>query len=264
MARLLATLLWWSALDALAAPPAYDPAHGVWDRLLATHVAWNAAGTATAVDYAGFARDAEMLERYLQSLATVDASRFRQWPLDEREALLINAYNAATVQLVLTRYPDLDSIRELGWRLRPVWKRAFISLLGEVRSLDDIEHGLLRGDPGHADPRIHFAVNCASVGCPALRPEAYLGARLRGQLEDQTRRFLRDRSRNRLAGGILRVSRIFDWYRGDFAARGGVRAFLAAYAGALDLDSRARGQLLRGKIRLAYRDYDWSLNRSRP
>lgn len=264
MRRLLVPLLWLSALDALAAPAAHDPAHGVWDRLLATHVAWNPAGTATAVDYAGFARDAAPLEGYLSSLAAVDEARFRQWPLDEREAFLINAYNAATVQLVLTRYPELDSIKELGRLLRSPWKRAFVPLLGKVRSLDDIEHHLLRGDPGHADPRIHFAVNCASIGCPALRPEAYVGPRLCAQLEDQTQRFLSDRSRNRLAGGSLRVSRIFDWYRQDFAAQGGVHGFLARYAGALELDAQVRESLRRGKIPLAYTDYDWSLNRSRP
>lgn len=118
-------------------------------------------------------------------------------------AFLINAYNAATVALILTRYPELDSIKELGSLLRSPWKRRFVDLLGARRSLDDIEHELLREAPDFAEPRIHFAVNCASLGCPALRPEAYEAERLEAQLADQTRRFLRDRSRNRLADGSL-------------------------------------------------------------
>lgn len=265
MRLLLALLLWLPIVDVLAAPRAYDASHAAWDRLLSAHVAWNAAGTATTVDYAGFARDSAALRDYLRSLASVTEAQFRQWPQTEREAFLINAYNAATVQLVLTRYPKLHSIKDLGGLLSSPWKQAFVPLLGKTRSLDDIEHGLLRGDPSYADPRIHFAVNCASVGCPALRPEAYVGQRLRQQLEDQTRRFLRDRSRNHLEGEALRVSKIFDWYGRDFIAHaGGLAAFLARYLDALGLDSDASEKLRRGQLSIAYLDYDWSLNRIQP
>lgn len=264
MRLLLALLVWFSAFDVIAAPTAYDPSHTAWSRLLSAHVAWNAAGTATTVDYAGFARDSAALRGYLQSLSAVTEAQVRQWPQAEREAFLINAYNAATVQLILTRYPKLQSIKELGGLLSSPWKRAFVPLLGKTRSLDDIEHGLLRGDPGYADPRIHFAVNCASVGCPALRPEAYVGPRLRQQLEDQTRRFLRDRSRNRLEGGTLRVSKIFDWYGRDFAAQGGVSAFLTRYSDALSLDTSTNDRLRRGQLPIAYLEYDWFLNRRKP
>lgn len=264
MRLLLALLFWLSAFDVIAAPAAYDPSHAAWSRLLSAHVAWNAAGTAATVDYAGFARDSAELRGYLQSLSSVTEARFRHWPQVEREAFLINAYNAATVQLILTRYPKLQSIKELGGLLSSPWKRAFVPLLGKTQSLDDIEHGLLRGDPGYADPRIHFAVNCASVGCPALRPEAYVGPRLRQQLEDQTRRFLRDRSRNRLDAGTLRVSKIFDWYGRDFAAQGGVSAFLARYSDALSLDTSTNDRLRRGQLPIAYLEYDWSLNQRKP
>jgi hypothetical protein len=265
--RLLLALLLWLPIDvAFAAPTGYDASHAAWNRLLSAHVGWNAAGTATTVDYPGFARDAVALNDYLHSLGTVSQARFRTWPQAERQAFLINAYNAATVQLVLTRYPKLRSIKELGGLFGSPWKQAFVPLLGKTRSLDDIEHNLLRGAPDYDDPRIHFAVNCASLGCPALRPEAYVGARLDAQLEDQTRRFLRDRSRNRYDGASdLQVSKIFAWYGADFGAgQRGVRTFLARHADALGLDASAAKRLQRGDIALSFLDYDWRLNQPRP
>jgi hypothetical protein len=267
MRMLLAIALWLSGFCAFAAAPGYDATHAAWTRLLSAHVAWNPVRTATTVDYDGFARDSAALHGYLQSLSTVTGAQFRQWSPSEREAFLINAYNAATVQLVLTRYPGLRSIKDIGGLLGSPWKQKFVPLLGKVRSLDEIEHDLLRGAPDYADPRIHFAVNCASVGCPALRPEAYLGPRLRQQLEDQTRRFLRDRTRNRYdeRAGVLQVSKIFDWYGRDFDTHaGGVSAFLARYADALELDAAAGQRLRAGRMRISYLDYDWTLNRRQP
>lgn len=249
------------------AAPAYDPTHAAWTQLLAAHVQWNAAGTATSVDYDGFKRDAGALREYLRSLSSVTPAQFERFGHDEREAFLINAYNAATVQLVLTRYPALESIKDLGgWTSTP-WQKPFVGLLGSVRSLDEIEHEMLRGAPDYRDPRIHFALNCASVGCPALRPEAYVGPQLRLQLEDQTRRFLRDRTRNRYdaRSGTVWLSRVLDWYSGDFTLRSGsVAGFLARYADALGMDAAATGRLRAGALSIAYFDYDWRLNRRRP
>jgi hypothetical protein len=264
---LIACLLGLIGASASAAVTDYEPSHAAWDRLLSAYVSWTAPGTATTVDYAGFARDSDALDCYLQSLSKVSERQFRQWGQAEREAFLINAYNAATVQLVLTRYPDLRSIKAIGGLLRSPWKQKFVPLLGRVRSLDEIEHELLRGAPDYADPRIHFAVNCASVGCPALRPEAYVGSLLRQQLEDQTLRFLSDRTRNRYdaRNDLLRVSRIFDWYGRDFDSHsGGVSEFLARYAGALGLDEAAARRLRAAQITVSYLEYDWNLNRSQP
>lgn len=246
------------------AAQSYDPSHAAWTRLLAAHVEWNAGGTATVVDYDGFKHDAGVLREYLQSLSSVTPAQYERFGRDEREAFLINAYNAATVQLVLTRYPALASIKDLGGWVSSPWQKRFVVLLGTSRSLDEIEHRMLRGAPGYRDPRIHFAINCASVSCPALRPEAYVGPQLRRQLEDQTHRFLRDRTRNRYdtRKGTLRLSKIFDWYGDDFASRfGGVTGFLARYADALELDAVATGHLRAGALSIAYFDYDWRLNR---
>jgi hypothetical protein len=253
--------------SAAATDGAFNHSHAAWSRLLTRHVHWNTAGSASRVDYAGFAEDAGGLAAYLGDLAGVDERTFRGWSKADRDAFLINAYNAATVQLILTRYPDLKSIKDLGGLFSSPWKQEFVDLLGQHRSLDSIEHGLLRGASDYTDPRIHFAVNCASVGCPALRPEAYVGARLAAQLQDQTDRFLGDRDRNRLAadGSSLQVSRLFDWYGADFDAHaGGVRTFLADHSAVLGLNATTARDLRAGHLAIGYTDYDWSLNGPRP
>jgi hypothetical protein len=199
-------------------------------------------------------------------MAEVPKAGFDRWPAARRQAFLINAYNAHTLALIADAPVDTHSIRDLGNLLRTPWQRELAPLLGKTRTLDEIEHGLLRGAPGFAEPRIHFAVNCASVGCPALRPEAYTAARLDAQLDDQTRRFLRDA----VAGGVARhrplrleVSSIFDWYGDDFDSVGGVRAFLARYPAELGLDAAAVAALRAGRGEIDHLDYDWRLNATR-
>jgi hypothetical protein len=170
-------------------------------------------------------------------------------------AFLINAYNAFTVEKILTRYPEIRSIWDFGRLIGNPFKDEFFLLLGEKRSLDWIEHESLRKNYG--DPRVHYAVNCASVGCPMLREEAYAAARLDAQLEEQARRFLSDRSRNRLRGARLEVSKIFDWFSKDFEPRDG---YFARYAEVLGEDARERGAIRAGGYSLHFLDYDWSLN----
>lgn len=237
---------------------AYD--HAAWNGLLERHVQPVRDGVATEVDYAGLARERAALEAYLEGLAAVTPEAFRSWPRAERLAFLINAYNAWTVELVLTAWPDLDSIKDLGGLLRTPWQHAFIPLLGETRSLDDIEHRMIRARGAYDEPRIHFVVNCASVGCPALRGEAYRAADLEAQLADATRRFLADRTRNRIAGGRLEVSRIFKWYGEDFDPLGGAQAFLAAEGDDLGLTEGQRRALRDGSLRIGFLPYDWGLN----
>jgi len=267
MAVLLRILLFIFVLvaPARAAVSAYERAQGDFDALLHAHVQWNAAGTSSVVDYAGFERDRTRLRAYLASAAQVEPGRFAAWTPTARQAFLINVYNAATIDLVLSRYPDLDSIKELGGLFSSAWQRPFLLLLGKPRSLDDIEHVLLRGASDFRDVRIHFAVNCASVGCPALRPEAYVASRLNSQLDDQTRRFLRDRSRNGYDADadVLRVSKLFDWYAGDFARlEGGVAAFLSRYPRELALNGALASRLAGGQLALHFAPYDWSLNKA--
>lgn len=256
---LLAMALLWSALTA-----AVEPEHALWDTLLKQHVINQHGGKATVVDYAGFKEHRNQLKDYLELLASVSTSDFDSLSKDAQLAFLINAYNAWTVELILTRYPDLESIKELGSFFRSPWKKAFIPLLGATRSLDDIEHKLIRGSDRYQEPRIHFAVNCASIGCPALRDEAYRAEVLNAQLEQQTQLFLADQTRNRLQKDHLAVSSIFKWYREDFEkgwlGYQSLDSFLLNYADALGLQAQHKQLLEQGKLKIKFLDYDWKLN----
>lgn len=253
-----------------AAPAiAFDQSHAAWDTLLKKHVTWGPGGHATTVSYTGFKQDRSALTGYLDGLSAVTRQELDGWSKPQRLAFLINAYNAFTVELILTRWPDLKSIRDLGSLIRSPWKKQFFTLLGEPRSLDDVEHGMIRAKGAYDDPRIHMAVNCASIGCPALRPEAYVGERLDAQLDDQVLRFLSDRTRNRYSPerNALEVSKIFDWYGSDFEQgyRGidSPAAFFATYAAQL-ADRPADQQAIRAKtVKIRYLEYDWALNSRR-
>jgi hypothetical protein len=247
----------------VTAHAAFDHSHAQWDALTKKHVVWLPGGHASQVDYAGFARERRALQTYLDSLSAVSRDEYDGWSKPQQLAFLINAYNAFTVELILTRYPDLKSIRDLGSLFRSPWKRKFFTLLGEARHLDDVEHGMIR-EPGVFDePRIHMAVNCASIGCPALHTDAFVADRLDAQLEDSTLRFLSDRSRNRhdAPSATLYVSKIFDWYGEDFKAQAGsVAAWLARYAAQLADDPVSQQAIRAGNARIRFLDYDWRLN----
>jgi hypothetical protein len=245
---------------------AFDHQHTAWDRLLHKHVRWINGGSASQVDYGGLQRDAALLEDYLNGLSRVSRAEFDGWNRERQLAFLINAYNGFTVELILTKYPDLSSIKDLGSFFKSPWKKRFFTLLGQERHLDEIEHDLIRAPGVYAEPRIHVAVVCASVGCPALRDEAFVAEKLDEQLEDSMRRFLSDRSRNRFneRSGSLEVSKIFDWYRDDFSkGHGGyfsLASVFAAYAPLL-ADNPSSQQLIRKKrAAIIFLDYDWSLN----
>jgi hypothetical protein len=241
--------------------------HSRWDMLLKKYVVVIAGGQVTEVDYDGFMDDRDRLKEYLNSLSEVDSDEFDSWPLDFQLAFLINAYNGWTVELILTKYPDLESIKDLGSFFQSPWKKQIASLLGKVRSLDEIEHKLIRGSGRYNDPRIHFAVNCASIGCPALRDEAYTGEKLQGQLAEAGERFLADRKRNRLRGEILEVSSIFKWYREDFEQgwRGiqSLGEFFVSHSQTLGITEKMAGKITAGEVKIDFLEYDWSLNRKK-
>jgi hypothetical protein len=239
------------ALALAAQAQGFDHAHRTWDALLKKHVVLIDGGKASQMNYQAMAKDRGALTDYAQSLSRVSEAEFSGWTKAEQMAFLINAYNAYTVEKILTRYPDLKSIWDFGKLFGNPFRDEFFSLLGRSMSLDGIEHDILR--KRYAEPRIHYAVNCASIGCPMLREEAYVAARLDAQLEEQARRFLSDRTRNRWQGGRLEVSKIFDWYKEDFEPR---EAYFARYAAVLGMPPGA-------SPRFVFLDYDWSLNDSR-
>ena len=244
----------------------FDHSHAAWTALLGRHVVLLDGGRASQLRYAGMAADRVALKAYLTTLAAVSPAAFEDFSKPQQMAFLINAYNAYTVELILTRYPKLESIKDLGSLLQNPWKQKTAPLLGTTMTLDAIEHETLRARGRYDDPRIHFAVNCASIGCPMLREEAFVGERLNAQLDEQALRFMSDRSRNRwdAASQQLEVSMIFKWYGEDFRLghKGftSANAFFARYVDQL-ADAPADRERVRGqKAAVGYLDYNWKLN----
>ena len=246
---------------------AQETLHQPWQTLLAQHVKPINNGHSSQVDYAGMKMERAQLKTYLAALSSVDKDVFAQWSAPKKLAFLINAYNAWTVEFILTAYPDLASIKDLGSFFSSPWSKKFIPLLGETRSLDNIEHQLIRGDNKYGDPRIHFAVNCASIGCPALREEAYSADKLEQQLTEQTVRFLTDTSRNRFNDSSMELSAIFKWYGDDFTLgfRGSnsLPTFILLYHEALNLTPDQQALLKSENMDNKFLNYDWTLNAAR-
>ena len=252
-----------------ASAQAIDHSHQAWSTLLGRHVVLLRGGQASQVRYAGFAADRAALKAYLGALSAVSAAAFAGFSKPQQQAFLINAYNAFTVELILGRYPDLKSIKDLGSLFSSPWKPKWIPLLGATVSLDDIEHQMLRKPGVYDEPRVHFVVNCASVGCPMLREEAFVADRLEAQLAQQAQRFLADRSRNRWNArqGRLELSKIFDWYGEDFQhGHQGIHSlagFAARHADVLADTAADRARLRSEKFEIGFLDYDWALNDAR-
>lgn len=216
-----------------------------YGRLLARHVADG------RVDYAGLKKEEAQLDAALEAMARVDPAALSP---QAQFAYYINVYNAWTLKLILEHYPGIHSIKEAGSFFRSPWKRQFVRLRDGVVSLDDIEHGILR--PRFHDPRVHFAVNCASKSCPPLADAPYRGETLDAQLNAATRAFVNDPKNTFFKDGALHVSRIFDWYGEDFGGEPGVWAFIRRFADAplaREMDAAPRHELV-------YDPYDWSLN----
>ncbi len=221
-----------------------------WRRVLESHARDG------GLDYAGLAADRGDLDRFLAELA---AARPAAWPESERLAFWINAYNAVVAHFVLERYPGLRSVRDVDGFFDDLTH----PVAGERLTLDEIEG---RGrDIG--DPRIHFAVVCASHSCPDLRPEPFAGASLDRQLEEQTRAFLGQPDkglRYDAEGNDLWLSSIFKWYAGDFTGGSTVVAFFArgrVLGWVLEhVAPDLRATLEARQPSVSYLDYDWSLN----
>lgn len=237
--------------------------HSLWSQLLKKNTV--TVGLTTQVNYDGMAQETAMLQQYLDTLSSVTWLDFNRWEKSNQLAFLLNTYNAWTVKLVLSDYKNIKSIKALGHIFKSPWKKEFISLFQDKVSLDHIEHTLIRGSGRYRDPRIHFAVNCASIGCPALRNEAYDGMSLDRQLEEQTNAFLRDTSRNFVKNNQANLSSIFKWYREDFEKGWrdaySLTDFLLIYSDALSLNSENIRLFETQDISITFLDYDWTLNR---
>lgn len=218
--------------------------HEIWADLLSKYV------TTQGVNYTGFKQEEDRLDQYLKVLENTTPQKL---PRKEQYAYYINAYNAWTVKLILSDYPGVKSIKDFGTIFKSPWQKDWVRINGEVLTLDDVEHNILR--PRYKDPRVHFAINCSAASCPPLRTEPYLADRLDQQLEDSTRAFVNDADSYRLEGNTLYVSRIFKWFSEDF--NDDALGYYLQYA-----DGALKEKLTRQKdrIKVKYLHYDWSLN----
>lgn len=208
-------------------------------------------GPGGEVDYQGLKDHEAELDSYLDVLRATDPQTLNR---NDRFAFWINVYNAFTLKLILANYPGISSINDIGGLLSSPWKKRFITIAGgQPLHLDNVEKDILI--PEFKDPRVHFAVNCASRGCPPLMPEPFDGQRLDAQLTERAALFINDGRNVVVRDGELWVSRIFKWYGDDF---GDVVGFVARYAtGALAQELQG---LVDPKPRVGFLDYDWSLN----
>jgi hypothetical protein len=217
-----------------------------WDRQLHRYV--DADGRVAYRDWQDQAHDS--LAATMQRLADADPGA---WPEKEQLAFWINAYNAGTVWAV---FQGRSAESLLGRaRLFKFWK---FRVAGADRSLDEVEHDILRRR--FTEPRLHFAIVCASTSCPPLRNEAYVAPRLDAQLDAQARRFINDAARNHIdrQASVIRLSKIFDWFEEDFTRQGSVLEFVARYVD----DPATREWLHKGApgADRGFLDYDWTLN----
>ncbi|MDF1559595.1 MAG: DUF547 domain-containing protein [Bacteroidales bacterium] len=214
--------------------------HELWNTFLKKHVSDEG-----HVNYKAIIQDKSELDKYLTLLENSHPNV--KWTENERKAYWINAYNAFTVKLIIDNYP-LKSIKEIGGALKSTWDISFIKIEGQTYSLGDIEHKILRKE--FDDPRIHFAINCASVSCPILLNEAFLSETLDQQLNRAAEGFINDSSRNKFSAGLAQVSSIFNWFSEDFTKQGTLVDYLNLY-------SKVR---LNTKTKVKYLDYNWNLN----
>ncbi len=245
MKLVLSLILSFSAL-------AFDHGHKAFDEILQKRVIFK--GNQSSVDYKGIKEeDSKKLSIYLKSLSSVSKKEYRSFSKDERLAFLINAYNAFTIDKIVKNYP-VKSIKDLSTSVfgvpvpgKSVWDEKFFKFLGKKRSLNDIEHGMIR--KSFKEPRIHFAVNCASIGCPSLANNAFVASSLDAQLEKAALNFLNNKMKNKVKGKTIYHSKIFTWYGGDFEVIGGFKKYIKTKLG------------LSGKFDFEDLDYDWNLNK---
>ena len=218
--------------------------HEIWNTLTKSHVSESG-----EVNYKGFQQDSVTLNKYLTLLKQNHPNK-RTWTEDEQLAYWINAYNAFTVKLVMDNYPtkSIKDIKSGVPFLNSVWDIKFIKIENATYDLNNIEHGIVRKQ--FDDPRIHTALNCASISCPKLRNEAFTPERLEEQLEDQTKYFVNNPVKNKITSDQIQLSKIMKWYKGDFTKKGSLIDFLNKYS-EVKISADAK---------ISHLDYDWNLN----
>jgi hypothetical protein len=209
--------------------------HQLWDELLQKYVSESG-----KVNYVGFKKDKAKLEGYIKTLK--EKRPQYQWTKQEILAYWINAYNALTIDLIIQNYPT-KSIKDI----KNPWGKSLWEFGDEWISLSQIEHKILREMD---EPRIHFAIVCASVSCPKLQNKAFRPEILEMQLTAVTKEFLEDSNRNEIGENEIKISKIFKWFAKDFNKNGNLIDFLNQYLG-IKISQKAK---------VSFKDYDWGLN----
>jgi hypothetical protein len=203
------------------------------------------------VNYAGFQKDSVELNKYLDILAH-HAPDKEKWSRENQLAYWINVYNAFTIKLILDHYP-VKSIKDIGSLIQipfinSPWDIKLIEIAGEKYDLNNVEHSILRKE--FDEPRIHFAIVCASFSCPKLRMEAYTAEKLETQLQEQAISFINDPIRNKISKKEAELSKIFSWFKSDFTKNGSLEEFINQYSNTT-LDKHSK---------ISFMDYNWALN----
>ncbi|WP_243398888.1 DUF547 domain-containing protein [Hanstruepera neustonica] len=209
--------------------------HNLWTSFLQKHVSITG-----QVDYKNILADDTELKAYIQQLNNNTPNK--NWSKNETLAYWINAYNALTIDLILRNYP-VKSIKDI----KDPWDQKYYSFNGQMLSLNQIEHDILRKMD---EPRIHFAIVCASESCPKLLNEAYVTNKLEEQLTNATKTFVNDNSKNIIRSNQLELSKIFKWFTKDFKQQGSLIDFLNQYS-AVPISDDAK---------ISYLEYNWDLN----
>jgi len=215
--------------------------HSSWNTLLKKHVS-----SSGNVSYNGFKADVSSLNQYLNLLKENQPTS--NWSKNEKLAYWINVYNANTISLMVKNWP-VTSIKKITQNGKGPWDIPFIKLEGKTYSLNDIENNIIR--KRFNEPRIHFAVNCAAKGCPPLRNEAFMSAKLNSQLQEQTTKFINNPNRNTITSTSVQLSKIFDWYKVDFTKNGSLVDFINKYAKIQATTS----------AKITFNDYNWEVNK---
>ncbi len=235
---------------------AYDHTYKSYNEILKQVVAVK--GHQSFVDYTQLKLDTGKLDEFIDGIEYIGKDEFDSWSREQQMAFLINAYNAFTIQLILTKYP-VDSIKAYGGLIvNSPWEKEFFTLFGKKSTLNHIEHDLLRKI--YKEPRLHFVLVCAAKSCPPLRDEAYIPGKLEHQLSKATINFMRDPERNRfdVDRNKIEISKIFKWYKKDFtSSAGSINAYVAPF---MTDDVDIRTLIANKETKIKYLDYDWSLN----
>ncbi len=235
---------------------AFDHTYTAYDKLLQQAVVMQHDGS--SINYALLQQKkfTSKINLLVDTIQAVKRSEFNTWTQEQQLAFLMNAYNLLTIKLILTKYPSIKSIKDIGSLFSSPWKKRFFLLFNKKQNLDYIEHTLIR--KRYQEPRIHFALVCASISCPGLWNHAFKAATLDKDLTTRTKAFLRNTSKNRILTSkkTLKISRIFKWYAGDFTKKyKTVQTFISLY---ITDDPQVQKAIVNYK--LDYFDYNWGLN----